>query len=158
VNDFYKKSILILDKISNKNGKTSFIVHTKKTLTDLITSNKKLGKEDYNPSIQDFLDEVSEIERIYKGNYNRIQRNREEFICKHLNFQCFVGFCYSLRNQYVHNGLIYNLSSPFDNLYVQGLQSLNDSLNHLLLTFALSIFKAMNGGKKEKLSITEKNK
>lgn len=144
INDFYKKSILILDKVPNKSTKTSFILNIQKSLNTLITSNIKLGKVDYNPSIQDFKNEISEIERIYKGNYNRIQKNRVEFNCKHLNFQCFIGFCYSLRNQFVHNGLTYNLSSSYDNLYVQGLQNLNDSLNHLVLTLAVGIFKKLN--------------
>lgn len=54
VNNFYDKSILILDKVSNKSMKTSLLSDTQKILNSLITSNKKLKKEDYNSSIQDF--------------------------------------------------------------------------------------------------------
>ncbi len=58
---FYDKSILILDKISNKSKKTSLLTDIQNTLNSLIASNKKLKKEDYNSSIQDFINEVSEI-------------------------------------------------------------------------------------------------
>lgn len=157
VNNFYDKSILILDKISNKSMKTSLLSDTQKTLNSLITSNKKLKKEDYNSSIQDFINEVSEIERIYKANYKKAQRNREDYICKHLDFKCFIGFCYALRNQYAHNGLTYNLITNNDKLYVETLQNMNDSLNHLVLTLAVVIFKAMQRGKIENQSDEENN-
>lgn len=150
--DFYSKSVLILDKIPNNSIKTTFLSDTQKILNALIISNKKLGKEDYNSSIQDFINETSEIERISKGNYNKIQKNREEYICKHIVFESFIGFCYALRNQFVHNGLTYNLVSNNDKFYVLALQNINDSLNHLVLTLAVAIFKTMQKDKIEKQS------
>ncbi|MDA3882174.1 MAG: hypothetical protein PF481_02715 [Bacteroidales bacterium] len=152
VNKFYDKSILILDKISNKSMKISLLSDIQNTLNSLIASNKKLKKQDYNSSIQDFINEVSEVERIYKANFKKVQKNREDYICKHLEFKYFIGFCYSLRNQYVHNGLTYNLVSSNDKLYVQALQNINDSLNHLVLTLAVAIFKTINRVNLENLS------
>lgn len=149
VNNFYDKSILILDKVSNKSMKTSLLSDTQKILNSLFTSNKKLKKEDYNSSIQDFINEVTEIDRIYKANYKKAQRNRKDYVCKCLNYKCFIGFCYVLRNQYAHNGLTYNLITNNDKLYVEMLQNINDSLNHLVLTLAVDIFKAMQRGKIE---------
>jgi hypothetical protein len=147
VNQFFNKSVLILDKISNKSKKISFLADTQKILNVLITSNKQLGKEDYNSSIQDFINEVSEIERIYKANYKKAQRNREDYICKHLNFKCFIGFCYVLRNQYVHNGLSYSRIANNDSLYKESLQNINDSLNHLVLTLVVEILKTIHKSK-----------
>ena len=116
VNEFYNKSVSILDKISNHSLKTSFLSETKKILNTLIQSNNKAKKTEYNFAIEDFSSEVSEIERIYKANYKRTQKNREDYICKHLEFKCFIGFCFALRNQYVHNGLTYNLITNNDKL------------------------------------------
>jgi hypothetical protein len=143
IKNFYSNSVLILDKFSNNSMKTTFLSDTQNTLKALINSNIKLGKVEYNSSIQDFRNEVSEIERICKTNYNKLLRNRQEYICKHIDFECFIGFCYSLRNQYIHNGLTYNRIFSNDKLYVLILQNLNDTLNHLVLTLAVAIFKTI---------------
>ena len=153
IKDFYSESVVLFDKISNKNLKTIFLSEIHKILNALIIANNKLGKSDYNSSIQTFIDEISEIERIYKANFNRTQKNREEYLCKHIDFECFMGFCYALRNQYVHNGLAYNFESNKDKLFVQALQNIKNCLNHLVLALAVAILKTINRNRE---SIPEK--
>jgi len=156
VNEFYKKSVSILDKISNHSLKMSFLSETKKILNTIIQSNIKAKKTEYNFAIEDFSSEVSEIERICKANYKKT-KNREDYICKHLDFKCFIGFCFALRNQYVHNGLVYNLINNNDKLYVETLENINHRLNHLVLTLAVNILKTMHKGKIENQSDEENN-
>lgn len=150
IKKFYSNSLLIFEKLSNDKIRTAFLDITKKILNDLILENKKLGKEDYNPSIQTFIDEVSEVERIYKSNFKKQQKNREEYLHKYIDFEQFIGLCYAIRNQYVHNGLIYEMISSNDKFYYQILQNVNDSLNHLVLTLGVAIFKTINKNKTNK--------
>lgn len=157
INQFYTNSITILDKISNQNKRTTFLSNANDTLNTLIQSNIKSGKKDYNFAIESFSKEISEIERISRANYRKAQKNREDFTCTHIDFKCFVGFCYVLRNQYVHNGLTYNQTSNNDKLFVEILQNINDSLNHLVLTLAVDIFKTIQKGRIENQLDEEKN-
>ena len=59
-----------------------------------------------------------------------------------------MGLSYIIRNQYVHNGLTYNAIANNDRTYVESLQNIYESLNHLVLSLAISIFR----------NITEKTK
>lgn len=144
ITDYYNKTVQILDKVSNIKLRTNFLTEIDKFLSDLINNNKKIDKKDYNPTIESFKNEVIEIERTYRTNYKKLQKNRESFICNYLDFKHFIGFCYVLRNQYVHNGLAYIEVSNNDKLYVENLQNLYESLNQLILTLAVSIFKTIN--------------
>lgn len=143
IKDYYEQSISLFTKIATNKLKIIFISQVKDSLNSLITSNKHIRKIDYNSSIQSFYDEISEMERIHKANFNK-KKNREEYNLKHLNLSSFIGFCYVLRNHYVHNGLMYRSSANNDKLYGKSLQEFTDTFNHLMLTLALAILKRIN--------------
>lgn len=145
--DFHSQTIKILDKVANDRQRTLLLAEAKDYLSLLLEMNKKIEKKDYNFAIELFSNEVTEIENTYKYNYKR-KKNREEFVCKNIDFKSFMGLCYIIRNQYVHNGLTYNAIANNDRTYVESLQNIYESLNHLVLSLAISIFR----------NITEKTK
>jgi hypothetical protein len=147
IKKFYFNFLSILDKHSNQKMKIAFLCAIKEKMQSLITDNKKIGKEDYNPCILSFHDEISEIERIYIRNYKKQLKNREEFDSKHIDFVNYIGLCYAIRNQYVHNGLTYFRISNNDNYFLQTLQTVKENLNHLTLTLAVAIFRTINNTK-----------
>lgn len=139
--DFHSQTIKILDKVANNRQRTLLIAETKDYLSILLEMNKKIDKKDYNFAIENFSKELAGIENTYKHNYKKIKKNKEEFVCKYINFKSFIGLCYIIRNQYVHNGLTYNPITNNNKTYVENLQNIHESLNHLVLSLAISIFK-----------------
>lgn len=131
---------ILTDKNNNYKERLENIKMIDDLLKHLINVNTQIEKTDYNVCIEGFKREIDSICTVMKFNHNRRQCNQKEYVMEHMSFDNFLGTCYTLRNHFLHNGLMFE-----DNkIFFKFLNILCENLEKFILTFYRELIKRVS--------------